>query len=103
LEKLMKVIALDNTLAGSITMPDRFRKEIVYFMTPTDHPGAPPCGPHEYWIPYDNSVRWLDDGVFTLVSPLDAESQAEIELTEDQERWLEWMVEHKVTHIRLDV
>ena len=34
-------------------------------------------------------------------SPLDAATKAEIELSEDHERWLEWMVEHQIQHIRL--
>jgi hypothetical protein len=99
---MVKVVSIDQPGAGSIEMPDRFRKEIVYFMTPTDTAGAPACGPNEYWIRSTDAQRWLEDGIFTLVSPLDAESVAEIELTEDQERWLEWMVSQGVTHVRLD-
>lgn len=99
---MVKVVSLDQSKAGSIDMPERFRKEIVYFMTPSDTPGAPACGRSEYWIQPADAQRWLDDGIFTLVSPLDAESVAEIELTEDQERWLEWMVAHGVTHVRLE-
>lgn len=89
-------------------MPDRFRLEVVYFMTPTTTPkgdpqtGAPNCRENEYWIRSEDAKRWLEEGVFTLVSPLDAESVAEIELSEDQERWLEWLVEHDSCHIRVE-
>ena len=89
-------------------MPDRFRLEVVYFMSPTSSakgvpiPGAPTCNEREYWVKPEDAQRWLDEGVFTLVSPLDAEAVAEIELSEDQERWLEWMAEHGITHIRLE-
>jgi hypothetical protein len=99
---MVKIVPIDQPSAGVIEMPDRFRKEIVYFMTPSDTPGAPPCGANEYWVRLADSQRWLEDGIFTLVSPLDAESVAEIELTEDQERWLEWMVSEEVSHIRLE-
>lgn len=99
---MVKIVPIDQPSAGIIEMPDRFRKEIVYFMTPADTPGAPPCGANEYWVRLVDSQRWLDDGIFTLVSPLDAETVAEIELTEDQERWLEWMVAKEVSHIRLE-
>ena len=97
----MQIISITPPDVGSIEMPDRFRKEIVYFMSPTDCEGAPTCGKNQYWIPLENSREWLEDGVFSLVSPLDAESKAEIELTEDQERWLEWMVKNGVTVIEL--
>ncbi len=99
---MLRVVPLDNPSVSPLEMPDRFRKEIVYFMSPTDREGAPACGPHEYWIRSCDAAQWLADGVFTLVSPLDAESVAEIELTEEQERWLEWMVEHQITHIRIE-
>jgi hypothetical protein len=36
-----------------------------------------------------------------VVSPLDAETVAEIDLSEDQERWLEWMKKNNLTHIRV--
>lgn len=97
----MQIISIDRPDVGSMEMPERFRKEIVYFMTPPDTPGAPVCGKNQYWIPLAHSQEWLEDGVFSLVSPLDAESKAEIELTEDQERWLEWMVKNQVTVIEI--
>jgi hypothetical protein len=36
------------------------------------------------------------------VSPLDSDSKAEIELTEEQEAWLEWMLTHEVQHVRVE-
>ena len=86
----------------AIEMPERFRLEIVYFMTPNDRPGAPSLGANEYWIEPENVERWLDDGCFSVVSPLDAEAVAEIELTEEQERWLEWLKRNKITRVRLE-
>jgi hypothetical protein len=43
----------------------------------------------------------LEDGVVRIVSPLDSASRAEIELSEEQEAWLEWMVHSGVEHVRL--
>ena len=82
-------------------MPDRFRTEIVYFMTPSGDHGVPPLPPDEYWIRLEDAKRWLDEFVVSVVSPLDAESKAEFELTEDQEAWLEWMVKNEIQHVRL--
>jgi hypothetical protein len=83
-------------------MPDRFKTEIVYFMTPAGERGAPSLGPREYWIRREDARQWLEDFVVAVVSPLDAESRAEFELSEDQEAWLEWMVAHDVQHVRLE-
>ncbi len=96
------VRAVDKPELPAFEMPERFRLEIVYFMTPGDVEGAPHLGPREYWIETENVARWLDDGVFSIISPLDAETVAEIELTEDQERWLEWMLRHEVAHVKLE-
>lgn len=84
-----------------LEMPERFRLDVVYFMTPGDHAGAPALVATEYWIESENIDRWLDDGGFSVVSPLDAETVAEIDLSEDQERWLEWMKKNNLTHIRV--
>ena len=83
-------------------MPARFKHDIAYFMTPPGERGAPQLPAGEYWVSLDEARRWLDEGVLLVVSPLDSESQAEIEISEDQERWLEWLVEHDIQHLRLE-
>ena len=83
-------------------MPARFRTQIAYFMTPSGEHGAPELKPGEYWIRLGDARRWLDDGVVSIISPLDAEAKAEIELTDEQEAWLEWMVANRIEHVRLD-
>jgi hypothetical protein len=83
-------------------MPDRFRHDVTYFMTPAGERGVPALAAGEYWISADNARRWLDDGVLVLVSPLDSTKSAEVEITEEQEAWLEWLLEHGVEHVRLE-
>ena len=82
-------------------MPDRFRHEITYFMTISGEAGVPKLPAGEYWIKLADARTSLDDGVFHIVSPLDSASKAEIELSEEQEAWLEWMVKGGVEHVRL--
>ncbi len=98
---MVQVIPIDQPDVAPFSMPDRFRKEVVYFMTPLDGEGAPSLAKDEYWIRSEDAKQWLDDGFFTLVSPLDAHSVAEIELTEEQEAWLEWMVNNEISTIRI--
>jgi hypothetical protein len=83
------------------TMSDRFRTEIAYFMSLPGESGVPQLAAGEYWIRSEQARQWLDEGAFRLVSPLDSESQAEIELTEEQEAWLEWLVDNQIEHVRL--
>ncbi|MBI5760879.1 MAG: hypothetical protein HZA46_20345 [Planctomycetales bacterium] len=82
-------------------MPDRFRHEITYFMTPAGEHGVPTMPTGEYWVRLEDSRTALDDGVFRLVSPLDTDRKAEIEISEEQEAWLEWMVANRIEHIRV--
>jgi len=97
----MKVIALDQP-AAPLEMPERFRMEIVYFMTPPGERGAPAAlGENEYWINLDDARCWLDELVVYVVSPLDAENQAEIELTEYHEAFLQWLITHNIQHVKL--
>lgn len=82
-------------------MPDRFRHEITYFMTPAGMHGVPKLPPGEYWVRLEDARAALDDGVFRLVSPLDSDRKAEIELREEHEAWLEWMVANQIEHVRV--
>ncbi|MEX2187067.1 MAG: hypothetical protein WD875_09750 [Pirellulales bacterium] len=96
------VIAVGREDVPSLAMPDRFRKDVTYFMTPAGERGAPQMASGEYWIHPDDARRWLDDGVLMLVSPLDSTKSAEVEITEEQESWLEWLIAHGVSHVRLE-
>ncbi len=97
----MRVYAVDRPQLEPLEMSARFRHDVAYFMTPPGERGAPQLPPGEYWIDPDDARRWLDEGILTLVSPLDSENQAEAEITEEQEKWLEWLVAHGVRHVRL--
>jgi hypothetical protein len=98
----MNVIAQDRPTAPPLAMPDRFRMEIPFFMTPAGERGAPATlGEGEYWIDLDDARQWLDEGVVYVVSPLDAENKAEIELTEYHEAFLQWLITHGICHVRL--
>ena len=97
----MHVVAVSRTDVPAVEMPSRFRTDISYFMTPAGEEGVPELGAGEFWISLDDSRRWLDDLVIEVVSPLSADIKAEVEITEDQERWLEWLVRYEVQHVRL--
>jgi hypothetical protein len=99
----MRIHAVDQQSVAPLTVPDRFRMEITFFMTPPGEHGAPAAlGEGEYWINLEDARRWLDDLVVYVVSPLDAENKAEIELTEYHEAFLQWLVTNGVQHVRLD-
>ena len=98
----MKLISLDRPETPPLEMPPRFRTEIVFFMTSPGENGAPAkLGENEYWINLEEARRWLDDGCLYVVSPLDAQNKAQIELTEDHELFLEWLLRHQIQHVRI--
>lgn len=80
---------------------DRFRHEIAYFMSVPGNPGVPPLAEGEYWVSLEETHDWLDSGVISLVSPLDSQNRTEVELSEEHEAWLEWMLRHQIERIRL--
>jgi hypothetical protein len=81
-------------------MPDRFRQEITFFMTLSGEAGVPKLASGEYWIRLADAKSFLDEGCLRIVSPLDSASKAEIELSEEQENWLEWMIANNIEHVR---
>ncbi len=97
----MLVYAVERPELAPLEMPARFAHDVAYFMTPPGERGAPQLPAGEYWISKDDAGRWLAEGVLMLVSPLDSENQAEVEISEEQEKWLEWMVAHGIQHVRL--
>jgi len=97
----MQVVAIDRPDVPPLEMPERFKFQIVYFMTPSGEHGAPVLAPGEYWIRLEDARKWLDELVIYVVSPLDSASQAEIELTDEQEAWLEWLVTNEVERVKL--
>jgi hypothetical protein len=98
----MHLTSLDQPTAPPLELPPRFRTEIVFFMTPAGENSAPAkLGENEYWIDASDARRFLDEGVVYVVSPLDAENKAQIELTEDHELFLEWLLKHQIQHVRI--
>jgi hypothetical protein len=108
----MKLTAANRSDIPPLEVPQKFRLELPFFITlnppsPLAGEGRGARGParlpeNEYWIDLADAQRWLDDGVVYVVSPLDAENKAEIELTEDHERFLEWLVKHQIQHVRIE-
>ncbi len=77
----------------------RLRSQLVYFAT---LPESATAGSDEYWFNLEELGRWLDDGVIELVSPLDTANMTEVELSEEQEALLGWLVKEKVAHVKLE-
>ncbi len=82
-------------------MPERFRTDIAYFMTPAGQRGAPKLPAGEYWIDASDASRWLEQGAVEVISPLDSLHTTEFELSEEQENWLRWLIENEVQHVRV--
>jgi hypothetical protein len=97
----IKVIAVGRPEVPTLFMPDAFRAQITYFMSVPGQAGVPSLPAGEYWIDLEQAKQWLADGAFLVVSPLDSATKTEVELTEEQENWLQWMVDHEVRHVRL--
>jgi hypothetical protein len=95
------VHAVNRPEVPPLQLSPRFRHDVTYFAAhPTDlQRPALPSG--EYYIVLADAATTLDDGVFRIISPLDSDNRTEIEITEEQEDWLQWIVKHQVEHIRL--
>ncbi len=87
---------------SAFEMPDRFRHDITYFVTSSGESGAPTdLQEGEWWVRLTDARTILEEGTIRIVSPLDSATAAELEISEEQEAWLEWMVRHQVERIRL--
>ena len=101
MSKSLKIIPLDGNATPPLEMPERFRLEVVYFMSPEDSQNAPKLGPNEYWIEPQNVDRWLDDGCFSVVSLVEAESVDAFELSEVPDRLLDRLQKFPITKVQI--
>ncbi len=97
----MRIYAVEQPELPPLAMPDRFRTDIAYFMTPAGEHGVQKLPPGEYWVRLDDARQWLDEGVVSVVSPLDSLNQTEFEISDEQEAWLRWMIDHNIEHVRV--
>ncbi|AGA25603.1 hypothetical protein [Singulisphaera acidiphila] len=97
-----ELVPLDRTEVKPRAISPRLRTQLVYFMSAHGEPGVPPLGENEYWFAAVEVEKWLDEGVFYLVSPLDTANMTEVEITEEQESLLGWLNAEKIQHVRLD-
>jgi hypothetical protein len=95
------VVPVGRTELAPFRISERLRSQLTYFMTAPGAPGLPVLGEQEYWIAQAEVEKWLDEGVFYLVSPLDTANATEVELSEEQEALLEWLRAHRVQHVRV--
>jgi hypothetical protein len=98
----VRVVAVDRPDLPPLTMPERFRHEVAYFMSIPGPGEGPTLTAGEYWIRREDARNWLEEGVFCIVSPLDSANRTELELSEEQEEWLEWLIREGIEHIRLE-
>ena len=97
----VRVSAGERPEVPPIEMPERFRHEVTFFAS--DHlPSGEVLPGGEWWIDGAEAEMVLGDGVVRVASPLASEGRAEIELSEEQEAWLEWVVKHRVERVRLE-
>ncbi len=96
-----RLLPIDRDNVAPLAISERLRGQLVYFMTPPGTPGLPALEEDEFWIARDEVAKWLDDGVFYLVSPLDSANATEVELTEEQESLLVWLQTNGVQHMRV--
>ena len=96
----IKLVPVDRPAVSPLPISTRLRSQLVYFMTSTGTPGVPALGENEYWFARDEVDKWLDEGVFYLVSPLDSANMTEVEITEEQEALLFWLNRNQIQHVR---
>ncbi len=97
----MTLVALDRPGLAPLPISARLKSQLVYFASPVGGPGVPDLKEGEYFFAADEAARYRDEGVIYLVSPLDTANKTEIELSEEQETFLQWLLDHGVQHVRV--
>ena len=86
------LVPIDRPEVAPMAITPRLRNQLVYFMQrPGFRLGIPELGEHDFWFDPDEVAKWVDEGVFYLVSPLDTDNMTEVELSEEQEVLIAWL------------
>ena len=96
------LVPLDRPEVAPLAITPKLRNQLVYFMSPRDTAGLPALGEKDYWFATAEVVKWADEGVIHIVSPLDTAGMTEVELSEEQETLVAWLHKHQIQHVRLD-
>jgi hypothetical protein len=97
------VYAVEKPELPPFEMPARFKHDITYFCTQAGEQGVPVTIPEgEWWVRREDAQRLYDEGVIRIVSPLDSANTVEVEISEDQEAWLNWLIQYEIEHVRLE-
>lgn len=97
----LTLVPIDRPGVAPRPISPKLRSQLVYFGAAADSAGVPALGEREYWFRPDEVDRWIDEGVFYLVSPLDTANMTEVEITEEQESLLLWLRDQGVCHVRV--
>lgn len=97
-----RLVPLDHAEVAPLAISARLRSQLVYFARPGGGAGVPELQPGELYFDPAEITTWLDEGVISLVSPLDTDNTTDVELSEDQESLLEWLKQHGVRHVRVE-
>lgn len=92
------VIPLDKTEIAPYEISATLRNQLPYFTDGRIHDAG---NSDEFVFPIARTSELLEDGVFYVISPLDDQNQAEIEITEEQEDLLEWLVSNRIEQVRI--
>ncbi len=98
----MQLVAIGRTDVKPLKISPRLRSQFVYFACPPGQQGIPKLEEGEFFFALKENEKWQDDGVIFLVSPLDTDNMTEVELTEEQEDLMDWLVKNKLEHVRLE-
>jgi len=98
----MKLSAVGRPEVPAFPLSARLRSQFIYFASAADAPGIPKLGANEFHFPLNETRTWHDEGVIYLVSPLDTANKTEVELTDEQEDLMAWLVRHEVEHVRVE-
>jgi hypothetical protein len=95
------LVPVDRPDVKPLPISPRLRTQLVYFITPPGSTGVPPLEENEFWMARDDVAKWLSEGVFYLVSPLDSANETEVELSDEQEALLGWLDKNSIQHVRV--
>ena len=96
-----RLLPVERPDVSPLTISERLRGQLVYFMTPPGSAGVPRSGRERILAGPRRGRSMARRGGLLPGFPLDSANATEVELTEEQEALLIWLNKHGIQHLRL--
>lgn len=97
-----KIIGLEPAVEEPLFISAILRNQLNYFVATQSPEDEARLAPNEFEVELLDVARWAENGTIRMVSPLDSNHFAEVELSFEQLDFLDWLLAGQIKRFRIE-